>query len=71
MLTEWVFSLTVFYLHLIISNLHFVNTTQGFTIFKPRNALYYQYCLISPTYVSVPVEPTSGGQGYIHITSIS
>jgi hypothetical protein len=26
---------------------------------------------LSPTYVSAPVEPSSGGQGYIHITSIS
>jgi hypothetical protein len=30
-----------------------------------------KYCLITPTYVSGPVEPSSGGQGYIHITSIS
>jgi hypothetical protein len=28
-----------------------------------------KYCSISPTYVSVPAEPSSGGQGYIHITS--
>jgi hypothetical protein len=30
-----------------------------------------KYRLISPTYVSALVEPSSGGQVYIHIASIS
>jgi hypothetical protein len=29
------------------------------------------YLKLHTTYVSVPAEPSSGGQGYIHITSIS
>jgi hypothetical protein len=35
-----------------------------FTILKNQQMHYIiKYCSISPTYVSVPVEPSSGGQG--------
>jgi hypothetical protein len=41
--------------------------------FNNKQQMHYiiKYCSISPTYVSVPVEPSSGGQSYIHITSIN
>jgi hypothetical protein len=41
--------------------------------FLKNQQMHYiiNYCSLSPTYVSVPVEPSLGDQGYIQITSIS
>jgi hypothetical protein len=60
-------------LYLLGPHFHSITTCQIHNLKKPTNALYniIKYCSIAPTYVSAPVEPSSGGQGYIHITSIS
>jgi hypothetical protein len=55
-----------------IKALHKNETYILFTVSKDQKMHYIiKYCSISPTYVSAPAEPSSGGQGYIHITSIS